>query len=325
MNPDTLIFHIAGAQCRLDITEGSVVYVGSDVRADVCLQSPGIAPAHCAIEVLANAHFRVATLDGSATLKLNGEVTHDSTVKAPFTLTIDDQELEVQLESLEKKKGDTIGAPLAANSGAFIAHAGLLHAGHSSGSISRRSESSLLSKLFENISLSRNTKIALAATITLGCLYGADKLWPGDDDQVIATQGEMPDLNDLKRKFTLGSFSYTVNSAERVSIDDNDDFDRYYADSKGPWTEAEATNPNTTSIYAVRLEVTNLDEEKDQPFGTEFALTNLNQELFESDAGASQTLVHKFNMEPMPTRLGPGAKHECLVAFEVPGLFNLAG
>jgi len=314
MNPDTLIFLIAGAQCRLDITQGTVVYVGSDVRADVCLQSPGVAPAHCAIEVLANDLFRVATLDGTPSLTINGEVTHDATVKAPFLLEIDNQQLDVRLESLEKKSGENFSAPT--STGGLPSP--MVTATATAGPAPQRSEVSLFSRLFKNVSLSRNTKIALAATLTLGCFYTADKMWPSDDSQVPVMGGEMPDLSDFLRKFTLGSFSYTVNSAERVSLDDDDDFDRHFADSSGPWNGESEETPKGTSIYAVRMEVTNLDREKSQPFITEFALTNLNQQFFDSDAGATQTLTHQFNMVPMPVHIEPGASHECLVAFEVP-------
>lgn len=317
MKPDTLIFHLAGAHCRLDINLGAFVYVGSDVRADVCLQSSGINPAHCAIEVLANNHFRVATLDGSPTLTINGVVTHDLTVQAPFNLAIDNQELDVTLESLEKGKGEKMES-LATTTDSVLDRIGAVDSGTRADTSPRAPDSSWLSGLFENTSFSRNTKIALAASLTLGGFYLVDKLWPAKQKEVTAMHGNMPDLADFQRQFTLGSFHYVVNSAERVSLDDDDDFDRYFADSTGPWKEEALENPSATSIYAVRMQVTNLDEKARQPFSTEFALTNLNQQQFATDLGASQTLMHKFEMTPMPTELEPKGTHECLVAFELP-------
>jgi formylglycine-generating enzyme len=321
MNPDTLIFHIAGAQCRLDIVLGSVVYIGSDVRADVCLQSPGIAPAHCAIEVLGDLQFRIATLDGAPTIKINDTVTADLTVRAPFSLVIDEQELDVRLESLEKKSAQGI-APISSmtsmpSSGSYSS------ADSSTSTLRQKTDDSWLSGFLQHVSLSRNTKIALAATLTIACFYVVDKMWPGNDDQVAEAKGSMPDLSDFLRKFTLGSFAFTVNSAQRVVLGEGDDFDRYFADTSGPWKAEAKLDPAGTSTYVIRLEVKNLDLEKRQPFLTEFALTNLNQLMLEPDPGATQTLTHQFEMEPMPSHVEPGATHECLIAFEVPNEFLL--
>jgi hypothetical protein len=183
MNPDTLIFHIAGAQCRLDITLGAVVYVGSDVRADVCLQSPGVAPAHCAIEVLAEGRFRVATLDGQPTITINGTATHDISLKAPFRMMLDEQSIEVTLESIAKgsspevevagRTSDLQGMP--SSSAARLDH-----------SIAPTTKKSFICGLLANASLGPTTKVALAGLIAFGCFSFLDELFHEKKDPDVA-------------------------------------------------------------------------------------------------------------------------------------------
>lgn len=316
MNPDTLIFHIAGAQCRLDVTQDAVVYLGSDVRTDVYLQSSQVAPVHCAIKTLANDQFRVVTLDGTPSLTINGEPTHDMTVKAPFVMVIAEYEIDVRLESIEKKKAETVAAPNRGRDASIP----IRLAGAAEESGVQESRPSFFSMLIENGHFTRRTKIALGAVLTLGGFCVVDRLWPGDGDVIVEMQADTINLEDFLRKFTLGPFRYTITSAERVSFDEDDDFNRHFADSSGPWNGPAEEKPDATSIYAVRMEVTNLDDEKPQPFVTEFALTNLSQLNCHVDEGATQLLMHQHEIKPMPNRLEPGASHECVVAFQVPNV-----
>jgi formylglycine-generating enzyme len=320
MNPDTLIFHIAGAQCRLDITQGAVVYVGSDVRADVCLQSPGVAPAHCAIEMLAEGRFRLATLDGQPTLTINGTATHDICVKAPFRMVIDDQSIDVTLESIAKGNSSEVGGTLKASD--------LLGVPSSSASLENRpsdpaTEKSFISGLLANTSLGPTTKVALAGLIAFGCFSFLDEMFHEKKDPEVAevVTEDLIELEDFMRQFTLGSFTYTVEMAQRVSLDGSDDLEMHFADAAfGPWEqeEKEEAKPEGNAIYAVQLKVTNNNEQKSQPFSAEFFLTNLKQENFLPDADLTQKLISRMNLLPMPSEVEPAASHSLLIAFEVP-------
>jgi sulfatase modifying factor 1 len=320
MNPDTLIFHIAGAQCRLDITLGAVVYVGSDVRADVCLQSPGVAPAHCAIEVLAEGRFRVATLDGQPTITINGTATHDISLKAPFRMVLDEQSIEVTLESIAKGSSPEVAVASRASD--------LLGMPSSSASLENRpvvpaAEKSLLSGLLANAKLGPTTKIALAGLIAFGCFSFLDELFHEKKDPDVAEVAteDLIELEDFMRQFTLGSFTYTVEMAQRVSLDGADDLEMYFADSSfGPWEkkakEEDAVEGN--AIYAVQLKVTNHNEQKSQPFSAAFSLTNLKQEIFLPAPDITQQLISRMDLFPMPSEVEPGASHQLLIVFEVP-------